>query len=238
MHLWESSGGVKVKFVLHGFYNAYLVSYKNIHILVDTGRKWKRAELIENLSKELDNRTSQLSYLFLTHTHYDHCDNAFAIKKRFGSKVIVQQIEDKFLQIGSTPLPKGTNIFTYMLTKMGNRFATSWYVYDKLKADILFDKELIIDNTDEKIKLIHTPGHSIGSSSMIIENEFAIVGDTMFGANKSVFPHFADDKKKLIKTWERLIDSECSFFFTGHGKPCKREQLICDYHKHIRKLNS
>lgn len=228
MKTFKINDNTSLKLVLGGFYNAYLIQCNSINILIDTGRKSKREILQKNLKKVLS-PDQNLDYLILTHTHYDHCDNAAFIKEKWHCKIIVNELEKVFLEEGSTPLPRGTNLFTYLLTKMGNRFATGWYIYDKTTADIVFDEEYTLPNTNNSIKIIKTSGHSIGSSSIIIDNKVAIVGDTMFGASKTVFPHFADDRKALLQTWQHLIDkTNCEWFYPGHGKVISRERLQND----------
>ena len=73
---------------------------------------------------------------------------------------------------------------------------------------------------------------------MIVDNEIAIVGDAMLRFFKnSVFPPFADDIKEMIKSWGKLLKTECNLFLPGHGKEIKRELLQREYNKrHFEKI--
>ena len=110
---------------------------------------------------------------------------------------------------------------------MGNRFARHWYYYDALKPDIELKSSFSFMELNSNIEIIATPGHSIGSLSIMLNDEFAVVGDVLFGGSKkTILPHFADDKKELFRTWKWLLEStECTTFFPGHGKPINRERL-------------
>ena len=125
MKSWILNNGTKIWLVLGGFYNAYLIDSNGKQILVDTGRK-SHSKLLNHNLKQLIKEKEQLDYLILTHTHFDHCENAAQIKSDWNCDVVVSKQESHFLIKGSTPLPRGTNIFTYLLSKMGNRFATHW----------------------------------------------------------------------------------------------------------------
>ena len=80
--------------------------------------------------------------------------------------------------------------------------------------------------------MIHTPGHTAGSMSLIIDDELAVVGDTMFGVFRwSVFPPFAEDEKLMIKSWGRLLETKCSEFIPSHGTANSRLSVQKEYNK-------
>lgn len=222
MKKWDVSENCSIYRVLYGFCNAYLIVDGEDVILTDTGSKKMNSLLEKNLNKILGGKL--VNYLILTHTHYDHCQNAASIKKNREAKIIVNIKESSYLKTGSTPLPKGTSFFTDILTKLGNRYATSWYLYNSVVPDIEIQETYVIS---DNIKIISTPGHSNGSLTVIVKDKFAIVGDTLFGSPAgSILPHFADDITQLHDTWkDLLISTNCDTFLPGHGKPISRNRL-------------
>lgn len=222
MKKWNIAEQCTIYQVLSGFFNAYLLINNQEAFLIDTGHKKSFPELEKNLKKVIDGQL--IHYLILTHTHYDHCQNAASIKKNWGAEIIVSNKEAEYLKKGSTPLPKGTNLFTCFLSNLGNRYATSWYLYKPAIPDIEINGSYSIN---ESIKLISTPGHSRGSLTVVIKDQYAIVGDAMFGSLKgSIFPHFANDGKQLFNTWKILLNNtNCHTFLPGHGKPLNRQRL-------------
>ena len=71
----------------------------------------------------------------------------------------------------------------------------------------------------------HTPGHSSGSMSLLLNTGEAFVGDLAVGGlpqrikpNKSVF---AEEPHKVIEGWRRLIDLGAEWFYPAHGRPFK-----------------
>ncbi|MBN2339447.1 MAG: Zn-dependent hydrolase, partial [Acidobacteria bacterium] len=80
--------------------------------------------------------------------------------------------------------------------------------------------------------ILHTPGHTSGSVSIIVEGEIALVGDAMFGILPgSVFPPFADDPGQLMASWGKLLDTGCSLFLPAHGSAIGRSLLQKEYHR-------
>ncbi len=211
--------------------NSFLVNSKNNYILIDTGRKNTWKELTAKFDELLNK--NELPYLILTHTHFDHAENAAKIKKKYNPKIIVHKSEAEYLKQGSSPLPKGTNFATRFMSDVLGKLFQYKYNYESVDPDILVDKNYNLSNFGFNVYIIHTPGHSKGSVSVIIDDEIAIVGDSMFGVFKnSAFPPYADDPEIMVKNWNNLLKTECLIFLPGHGKAISRKLLENQYEKH------
>lgn len=190
-------------------------------ILVDTSVKLARHYLLN----ELKRYKTVPDYLILTHGHFDHVGNAAYIRENMKSKVVIHKDEADFLRKGTMNIPSGTITPTKYLVNLANR----------IKFNLGFEPcEVDIEITDnyklpgyEGITIIHTPGHSPGSISIIIDNEYAIVGDTMINvALFKVFPPFAENTGVLMNSWKKLLDTGCHTFYPSHGTPITREKLF------------
>lgn len=203
--------------------NVFLYSAAGRHILIDTNRRRHRAALLTALHS-LD--ITRIDLLVLTHTHYDHAENAAYIKSRYGAKVIVHEAEAHYLKTGRSPLPAGTLFPTRLLADYGGRYFQHRFDYEACIPDATFTESLDLSAFGFPIRLLHTPGHSSGSMSVIIEDTVALAGDTLFGKFPgTVFPPFADDVPELYKSWRLLLDTGCSVFYPGHGRAVTRELL-------------
>ena len=107
------------------------------------------------------------------------------------------------------------------------------YIKNSINIGALRNFNIAIENCKSDFLLLthdddimHTPGHTSGSVSVIIDDEIALVGDTMFGIfRSSVFPPFADNIPELIRSWKSLLETECSLFLPSHGREKTREEL-------------
>lgn len=231
---WKLKSGCCVSSVLPRTANAYLIHTGHTWHLVDTGRSNMLEMLLHNLDKIKGNQP--LSTLILTHTHYDHCQNASAIKDKENCRIIVSANARDYIKRGYTELPSGTNLLTKLIVHMGRRTGWNRFRYTPFHADVFVDEELNIDEQGTKIRIINTPGHSNDSISAIIDNEIAIVGDAMFGISRqSVMPPFADNPPMMVKSWRKLLDTGCHTFLPGHGKEVERALLEKSYERYVRK---
>jgi hydroxyacylglutathione hydrolase len=235
---WTTKSGQKIYRILHGRCNCFLISYHNKHLLVDTGRenKW------EKLSRELDKlgvNSSSLNGLILTHSHFDHAENAANIKKKFSTRIIIHKREADYLRSGENPVIHGTTFYTRFITeRLSQKLLARYFRYTPVDCDTMIEDIYDLKNLGFNGYLIQTPGHSPGSISVIMENEIAIVGDAMFGVFRgSVFPPFAADAGLMVRSWERLLNTDCSIYLPAHGTQRSKELLQRHYKKYKRIYN-
>ncbi len=229
MKKWKTKSGIEVIQILSGRCNVFLLSNERKNILIDTS--------VKRLRKRLEKRLNLLGiksidYLILTHSHFDHAANAQWIKQRFNSKIILQSEEEKYLSTGENIIPKGTTFLTRPLINMLGKHLFHLFRYEPCKPDILVDSHYDLKEFGENLYLLHSPGHTIGSMSVIVDEEIAFVGDTMFGVLKwSVFPPYADDIEMMIKSWGKLLETNCLEFIPSHGTANNRLLVKRDYNK-------
>lgn len=230
---WKTLQGSKICLFKIGITNCFFIEKNDIRMLIDTGQKRFSEKLKSHISVNLK-ENKKLNYLILTHSHYDHAENTKMVKQLFLPKLIAHKSETQFLKEGFTKLPRGTNIITDIITRLGNKHARQIGEYDAVETDIEVD-DLYLFEDIKGIKIIHTSGHTIGSVSIIIDDEIALVGDTMFGIfKKKILPPFADYKDELYKSWVKLLETPCKSFIPAHGKLIKRERL----EKQVNKLKN
>ena len=220
MKTYTTKSGYRISRVLGGRANVYLINTSNNHFLVDTGMSFSFQKLIQNLNLNL-NLT-----LILTHTHFDHCQNAGRLQHRFGCNIIMSREAAIYAQQGYTPIPEGTNLLTKGLVWAGRRIRIKALTYQPFSADMLIDHPMGLQDQNLNIDIIPTPGHSADSISIIVDNEIALVGDSLFGMfPNSIFPPFADDVPLLYQSWQILQNTGCHTFLPGHGRSISRKKL-------------
>jgi glyoxylase-like metal-dependent hydrolase (beta-lactamase superfamily II) len=220
---YNTSGGIVIQEVVAGRSNVFLVSKGNHHLLFDTSTKKYRNRLINNLDEM---GISSIDILVLSHSHFDHVGSAAIIRQRYQAKVMIHEKEAAYLRQGYCPPPPGTMLFSRLLIDLFADKLDSWFHYDPCKPDIQVDDSYDFNIVGLNARLIHTPGHSPGMTSMIVDNEIALVGDAIFGIFPgSVFPPFAEDEPLLVESWKRLLDTGCRIYLPAHGRSVSRELL-------------
>jgi hydroxyacylglutathione hydrolase len=228
---WTTRNGLKIYRVLGGRSNVFLLTNGMKNILVDTSAQFMKNALIENLRKL---NIHQIDYLVLTHSHFDHAANAAFVKDWYDAKIIIHKNESHNLETGKNIVPAGTGPFSKLIV----RFLASKYMmkldYEPCKPDILVDETFDFKEMGFGAYLLHTPGHTPGSMSLIINHEIALVGDAMVGTfPNSCYPPFALDTDEVVKSWGKLLDTGCRWFMPSHGSARSRELVEKEYRKRI-----
>lgn len=235
MKSWETKSGYKILQVLSGRSNVFMLTFRGKNILIDTGPGF--------MWKTLDKRLKSLSVnqtecLILTHTHFDHAANAQKIKDKFNAKILVHRSEASFLTRGENIVPQGTNLIAKTMVDLFAKRFLSLSRYKPCQYDILIDDTFDLNSIGFNAYILHTPGHTTGSMSIIVDNDITLVGDTMFGIFKwSVFPPFANDVIQMIRSWGLLLETNCRIFIPSHGTANIRQLVQKEYDKWIRFYN-
>jgi glyoxylase-like metal-dependent hydrolase (beta-lactamase superfamily II) len=212
--------------------NVFLLSKDGKNILVDTSpaSMWKK---LDRQLKRLG--LDRLDALILTHTHYDHGGNAARIQEKYKARVIVHSSEGPFLAGGEAIVIHGTNRLGRMLIDGIGKNIAPKLACPPCRPDILVDGDLSLADYGFNARIIHTPGHSPGSQSVIVDDEIALVGDAMFGLLPwSVFPPFASDARQMVESWGKLLATGCRLFLPSHGTGNSKGLVQKDFDKRKR----
>jgi glyoxylase-like metal-dependent hydrolase (beta-lactamase superfamily II) len=213
-----------------GYSNATLIVNGEKSILVDTGVKGNMKQ-IRTLFKQAQLKFSDLQLIILTHTHYDHTGNLQAIHNWTGAKVMVHKEEFENLSNGFTPIPAGTRKYPKFISRAGRLIIPKFASPNPFNAEIVIENEFDLNEFGLDAKVIHTPGHTKGSQSVII-GKTAITGDAFVNMrNGWIFPPFADEPKVLLQTWQMLFDMNIKEIYPGHGPKLKVEKAMPQFYE-------
>ena len=145
------------------------------------------------------------------------------------AKVVVHKNEKNMLEKGQLKVPPGVTrwgkIMGVLLKGIGRKIST-----EPNKVDIVMEEEdFSLEEFGIPGKIIFTPGHSLGSISVVLESGEAFVGDTAMNSFPLTIgpnlPIFAEDLSALRNSWRKLIDKGAKKIYPGHGKPFDIEKL-------------
>ena len=174
--------------------NQYIILGKKSDIIIDPGIGGEEAEeLLDGLP---------VSAVILTHGHFDHVYSAGFFADRHGAKIYIHEDDESYLSDMRLCDPVGFGM-----------------EMEKFSADVLLSNGDVIDFEGEKLKVIHTPGHTPGSICLMYgENMFS--GDTIFenGIGRTDFPGSSFDQMRSTLAGLKELDDNVRVY-PGHGNP-------------------
>ena len=177
--------------------NCYILAAKegSRAIIIDPGDEKRKIQQV------LDRHKLEPGFIINTHGHYDHigADNKFDVA------VYVHKLD--------APLLKEP------MLNLSGLFSLPYVVKSKIK--FLEDGE-IITLDDIRLRVIHTPGHTPGGITLLLEkpvDKIAFTGDTLFCSGMGRFDLAGGNEKLLIKSIrERLFTLPLETrIYPGHG---------------------
>jgi glyoxylase-like metal-dependent hydrolase (beta-lactamase superfamily II) len=193
--------------------NVYLVEKEDKLILTDTGLP-RNDKKILNYIKSLNRKPSDISWIVITHFHIDHVGSLKKMQEATGAKVAVHELDADFVA-GTKPAPKPKNLMIKALSSV-------------MKATpVEVDLRLKENDKVGGLVVIHTPGHSDGSISLLdAERKVMFVGDAArFRNGKIEGPpeQFTLDPSKAKDSIGKISTYNFDVMLSGHGEPLMPE---------------
>lgn len=218
-----------------GYTSPVIITNGTESILIDTGIRGKMSEFMRQFRLH-GIEPGGIRLIVLTHSHFDHTGNLKELKELTGAQVIVNKREAEWLRTGLMPIPRGTNSLSRIVVGLGDILMPGYASPVPFDPDILVDEYMDLSYYGISAKIIYTPGHTEGSQSVLVGNSI-IAGDCFFHVrNSMVFPPFANDVTKLLKTWKMIFDLGVKTIYPGHGPRLDVEKAKVVYNKKVKKI--
>jgi endoribonuclease LACTB2 len=191
-----SGGPLTVVNVGYQSTNFWVVSAGRSRLLVDLGWPGKVGRLLANLERK-GIPLAEVLYGLATHYHIDHAGAAEDLKRR-GMRLIV--LEE---QVRAVPVMK-------QWTKPGDHY-----------TEIAADGNVVISCAASRAflagrglagEIVHTPGHSDDSVTLVLDNGWAFTGDLT--PETLAAP---DDAEVVARSWQLLRERGVTTIYAGHG---------------------
>lgn len=154
----------------------------------------------ENIIEAIEKNSLNIKYILLTHGHFDHVGAVAALVEKYKAPVYLSKKDRAFLE---SPKEVRASAFGMQIE------AADVDVFVKDGDEIPF--------SGGTIKVIETPGHTLGSVCYLFEN-YLFAGDTLFNGSigRTDFPE--SDHSLMVESLKKLkkLDDEI-YVLSGHG---------------------
>ena len=191
--------------------------------MVDGGGPNKGNAFLRGLEKAKIN-SAEIQLIILTHGHWDHIGSVAEIKKLTGAKVVLHQNEIHCLEASLQSMPPGVTTWGKITARLFRLIPTQFVHIEPTNVDIaLTDERFSLSEYGISGNIVHTPGHSSGSVSILLDSGEGFVGDMAMNKFPLCFspglPIYAENLQTLFDSWQVILDEGIKTVYPAHGDP-------------------
>ncbi len=201
-----------------GLSQAYLLESDAGVVLVDAGSPHQERVILRHLQAlKAGNGCRDLQLIFITHAHLDHYGSAAALRRLTGAPVAIHRADAEAMARGETRL--GSTRGMGKLMRILLPLVESFFRPEPITPDILLEDGDNLADYNLEARVLHTPGHTLGSSCLIVEERLGFVGDLLTNNGRPGLQRlFAEDWSLLKQSYARLQGIELETVYPGHGR--------------------
>ena len=210
-------GGSAYGYSAPGDCNIYLVDGGSKQAIIDTGGGRGIQAVLANVSR-MGFDPDNIDVAFLTHCHFDHIGGNKALKNAVGCRFAAHGAAKEEIE----------TLGDMTLYSMGQR---SGLEFEPVSVDMPLSDGDNVTVGDISLKVLHTPGHTPGGISLLLQEDDALSlfpGDSASAQGRLGFvngPGFnMDDWKKSIK---KMLAAKPDRMFPGHGTFAYSRAIDC-----------
>ncbi len=212
---------VKIIEIRSGINNCYILKDKGAIMIYGCPPKMKSTFLKRLKESSVDPEEIQL--IVLTHGHFDHVGSAKEIQEITGAKIAIHERDRLDLERGFSSWPRGVTPWGKISSAIFKPLLKNKMIFPTVEADIILgDAELPLNQYGIPGRILHTPGHTPGSISVLLDSGQVFAGDLAFNRFPFSFrpslPLYAENIDLVKASWKKLINAGAKTVFPGHGK--------------------
>ena len=213
---------LRVHSIRMGMSVAHLVEAEQGLLLVDAGMPGMERTVLSRMRKV---GRDDLKLIFITHAHLDHYGSAAALRRLTGAAIAIHSADAEALARGASPVRSARGVGRVVLRLAGP--VETWPRAETAPADLVLADGDELDLIETSASVLHTPGHTDGSSCLIVDGRLAFVGDLLSGQFRPQLQRaFAVDWSLLPASLRRLQGANPQWVYTGHSRRPARGEVI------------
>lgn len=200
--------------------NAYLIKADSC-ILVDSGSEKDKKQILKAIQTH-GISPEDIKLILHTHIHSDHVGSTHLLKQSLRAPAAYHAADEVLMQQAHNGSLNGIGLRGKFFAKIFSNTS-----FNAFKSEITVKDNMRLDEFGIPAKIIHTPGHTKGSISIVLDNGEAIIGDLLMGGymggnllpKKPNYQYFAENKQILHQSMRKIAKLGIKRYYVGHGGP-------------------
>jgi glyoxylase-like metal-dependent hydrolase (beta-lactamase superfamily II) len=208
---------------------SYLIETPDALFLVDGGVVGTGRRILQRIA-EIGRRPQDLRFAVLTHAHLDHFGGLAEVQEASGCAIICHPSHAETVREGIGVASPGVNAFGKLYKRLADAVLPLLRL-PKLRRVFPAEDGARLHEYGLDGRILHTPGHSAGDLTLVLDGGQAFVGDLVQGrrlprVTPPEFSIMATDEHAMLASWRVLLDSGARVIYPGHGRVVAIDALV------------
>lgn len=203
--------------------NIHIVENDAGLVIVDAGFSNAARDVLQVIT-QLGRTPRDVRLIFLTHVHMDHVGSAAELRRQTGAPIAMHRADVAKARAGHHALPKGRGLTGKILEHTFNGLRLKFW-YESFEPDILLDEGDTLNEFGLNARVIHTPGHTLGSLSLALNDGVMLIGDAIINQIRVGMPLYGEDIELAYDSLRKIHALRPRLLYSGHGAPFSGEDV-------------
>ncbi|MBI4672745.1 MAG: MBL fold metallo-hydrolase [Chloroflexi bacterium] len=196
--------------------NIHLLESGSGVVIVDAGFG-NAAPLVLRTLDQLGYSPRDVRLIFLTHAHIDHVGSAAELRRLTGAPISLHRADVAKARAGKHNMPTGRGASGKILEHAFNGLRLK-FRYEAFEPDVLFDDGQTLCEFGLDARVVHTPGHTLGSLSLVLEHGAMVIGDAVINQIRVGMPLYGEAPALAYDSARKILGMRPRILYSGHGE--------------------
>ncbi|MCX7838144.1 MAG: MBL fold metallo-hydrolase [Anaerolineae bacterium] len=214
---------MQVHTLFTGVANTFIVENHNGVMVIDAGMPHQAARIVKAM-RARGHSPRDVRLILVTHGHIDHAGSAVALKRLTGAPVALHRDDVRLVATPNLKIPPGRTRTTEFIGAVLRAFG--WLApIETFTPDVLLEDGQSLREFGFDARVIHTPGHTAGSVSVLCDDGTLFVGDSILNLVHVAFPLYWEDAAQARASALKIHSLKPRVCYTAHGRPFDANEL-------------
>ncbi len=201
---------------LAGMANVHLVHNGRGVVIVDAGWQGCAGRILKQVAR-IGYQPREVRLILITHVHVDHAGSAAELRRLTDAPIAIHRGDEPIARAGKHSMPIGRGCAGVSSKWMVDRSFRE-LKFESFRPDLLLSDGQRLHDFGIEGRIVHTPGHTLGSVTLLLEDRTAFTGDALINLFRVGYPMYWESPDLARESGKKIQALKPRVLHCGHGR--------------------